>query len=99
VLQGAKSELKLEEGQAFVDQQILDRAYLETKTDIGAYFAVHKGMSDVSNATAAMALFDGTAPSVNNVIEAIEGYYTDALDPVNGEFLMQVVGVLDDPFV
>jgi len=56
VLRGAKADLKPEEGQAFVDQQIADRAYIETKVDIGAYFAVHRGMSDVDNATAAMAL-------------------------------------------
>lgn len=98
VLEGAKADLKPEEGQAFVDQQLEDRAYLENKTDIGAYFAVHKGMSDVANAAAAMALFDGTASSVNSAVAAIDAYFEDALDPINGEFLMPLVGVLDDPF-
>ncbi len=97
VLRGAKSELKPEEGQVFVDQQLADRAYLENKVDIGAYFAVHRGMSDVQNATAAMALFDGSQASTNQALAAIDSYYQDALDPVNGEFLMQVVGVLDNP--
>ena len=27
-----------------------------------------------------------------------DGFYADALDPTNGEFLMPLVGVLDDPF-
>jgi len=98
VLRGAKSELKPELGQAFVDQQLADQAFLTTKTDIGAYFAVHKGMSDVDNASAAMALFDGTEASIDTTVTAIDSYYADALDPTTGEFIMQVVGVLDDPF-
>ena len=98
VLRGAKSELKPEEGQAFVDQQLADRAYLENKVDIGAYFSVYRGMSDVENASAAMALFDGSQASVNQAVAAIDGYYEDALDPTNGEFLIQIVGVLDNPF-
>ncbi|WP_188484241.1 hypothetical protein [Marivita lacus] len=67
--------------------------------DIDAYFAVHRGMSDVGNASAAMALFDGFQASINQAVAAIDGYYQDALDPNNGEFLMQVVGVLDNPFI
>lgn len=98
VLQGAKSELKPELGQGFVDQQVADKAYLETKTDIGAYFAVHKGLSEVADAVAAMALFDGTQAGTDNAVAAINGFYTDALDPSNGEFLMPLVGVLDDAF-
>lgn len=76
-----------------------DAAYLQGKVDIGAYFAVHKGMSDVGNATDAMALFgDQAASDTNGAIAAIDAFYTDALDPINGEFLMPLVGVLDDPF-
>ena len=97
VLRGAKSDLKPEEGQDFVDQQIADRAYLEDKVDIGAYFAVHLGMSNVSNASSAMALFDGSQGSINQAFAEIDTLYQQALDPETGEFLMQVVGVLDDP--
>ena len=97
-LRGAKSDLKPELGQEFVDQQLADREFLNDKTDIGAYFAVHKGMSDVDNASEALELFDGTEASIDAAVTAIDGYYADALDPANGEFLMQVVGVLDDPF-
>lgn len=75
-----------------------DRAYLDNKVDIGAYFAVHRGMSDLDNASAAMALFDGSQGSINQAVAAIDNYYDQALDPNNGEFLMQVVGVLDNPF-
>lgn len=98
VLRGAKSELKPEEGQAFVDQQLADRAYLETKVDIGAYFAVHQGMSDVTNATFAMSLFDGSEASVASAVSQINEFYADALEPNSGEFIMQVTGLLDTPF-
>lgn len=81
-----------------VQPETPDERYLHTKVDIGAYFAVHKGMSDTDNASAAMALFDGTQASVDTAVAAIEGYYADALDSSIGEFLLQVVGVLDDPF-
>jgi Ca2+-binding RTX toxin-like protein len=96
VLRGAKTDLKPEEGQVFVDQQIADRAYLENKVDIGEYFAVHRGMSDVDNATSAMALFDGTQNGKDQAVAAIDDFYQEALAPTTGEFLMQVVGVLDN---
>jgi hypothetical protein len=99
VLEGAKADLRPDLGQDFVDQQLADRALLENKTDIGAYFAVHKGMSDVDDAVTAMDLFDGTQASINAAVDAIDGFYADALDPLNGEFLMPLVGVLDDPFL
>lgn len=97
-LRGAKSELKPELGQDFVDQQLADRAYLENKVDIGALYAVHYGMSDVANAVAAMALYDGSSSSIDDAVNQIGTYYDAALDPTNGEFLIQVTGVLDSPF-
>jgi len=44
------------------------------------------------------ALFDGSQSNIDQAVAAIDNYYEQALDPNNGEFLMQVVGVLDDPF-
>lgn len=76
-----------------------DREYLDNKVDVGAYFAVHKGMSDTGNAAAAMQLYDGTEASIQTVKQAIDAYHLEALDPVSGEFLLPLVGVLDDPFV
>ena len=55
-------------------------------------------MSDVDNAAAAMVLFDGSEASINAAVAAIDGFHADALDPNNGEFLMPIIGVLDDPF-
>lgn len=99
VLRGTKSDLKPEEGQSFVNQQIADRAYLENKIDIGAYFAVHRGMSNVDNASDAMALYNGSQDSIAQSAAAIDVQYQAALGPLNGEFLMQVIGVLETPFV
>lgn len=98
VLRGAKVDPQPGATQAFIDQQLLDRQYLADKTDIGAYFSVHKGMSDVADAAAAMALFDGTAAGIFAAVDAIDGFYADALDADTGAFLVQVVGVIDDPF-
>jgi hypothetical protein len=78
-----------------VEEGSADRAYLDDKVDIGAYFAVTNGMSDLDNASAAMAVFNGSEASKDDAVAAIDGYYQDALDPESGEFLMPVVGVLD----
>jgi Ca2+-binding RTX toxin-like protein len=98
VLRGAKADPAPGSTQEFIDQQQADQAYLETKTDIGAYFAVLKGMSEVNNAKTAMGLYDGSAQSVADTLFAIDAYFENALDPNTGEFLMQLVGVIDDPF-
>lgn len=100
VLKGAKAPAPEDATQDFIDQKAADVAYLSNKTDIGLYFAVTKGMSDVANATAAMQLFDDGDPNdIDAAVAAIDGFYADALDPVNGEFLLQLVGVVDDPFM
>ena len=99
VLEGAKANPPAGAAQDFIDQQQADRAYLETKIDIGAYFAVHKGMSDVADAAQVMALFDGSESSISNALNAIEMHYDAALSADSGDFLMPLVGVLDDPLV
>lgn len=98
VLQGAKAPPPPGASTVFVVQQILDQGYLENKTDVGAYYSITRGLSDVADATAAMALFDGTAASITAAQNAIDGYYTSALDADTGAFLMPLVGVIDDPF-
>jgi Ca2+-binding RTX toxin-like protein len=80
------------------EQTAIDQAYLATKSDLGASFAVIKGMSDIADATATMALFDGTDVGRDATLAAIEGHHADALDPITGDFLMPLVGVIDDPF-
>lgn len=97
VLGGAKTQI---EGgtDAQIAQQAVDQQHLSTKTDIGVYYSVTKGMSNVDNASAAMALYDGTAGSVATAQSAIDGYFTAATEADSGMFLMPLVGVLDDPF-
>ena len=98
VLEGVNARLNLELGYEFAQQQFDDRMYLANKVDIGAHFSVHRGMSDIDNATAAMELFDGSQASINLAVTAIDAFYDDASDPLTGEFLLQVVGVMDCPF-
>ena len=98
VLEGAKAPPDPSLGPDFAAQQLVDRAYLADKTDLGAYFAVHKGMSDVNDAADIMAGFDGSASSLNAAIARVDQAYEEALDPMTGALLLPLVGVLDDPF-
>jgi serralysin len=98
VLEGAKADAPVGASQDFIDQQQADRAFLADKTDIGALYAVHRGMSDVDNAIAVMSQFDGSESSLSEAVSTIEQLYSAALDPDTGAFLMPVVGVLDNPF-
>jgi hypothetical protein len=79
-------------------QTALDQQYLATKADIGAYYSVIKGLSDVSAAREVMALFDGTQISVDAAIDRTDAIFDAASDPVTGDFLFPLVGVIDDPF-
>ncbi|MFA8387892.1 MAG: DUF4214 domain-containing protein [Pelagibaca sp.] len=82
-----------------VQEGSADRAYLDQKTDLGALFAVHRGMSNVDDAAQIMALFDGSAESLADAVDAVELLYGAAQDTVNGDFLMPLVGVLDVPSI
>ncbi|SHH76395.1 DUF4214 domain-containing protein [Marivita hallyeonensis] len=98
VLQGAKSNPAPDATQDFIQQQLADRDYLATKTDIGALYAVHRGLSDVEDAIQVMSLVDGTQAGTNAALTEIEQYYGEALDPDTGAFLAPLIGVLDNPF-
>mgnify|MGYP006286516801 FL=1 len=76
-----------------------DAAYLETKTDIGALFAVQFGMSNVDDANAVMQEYDGSAASVESAVDTAEALFTAASGADGGDFLMPLVGVLDDPLL
>jgi hypothetical protein len=75
-----------------------DREFLANKTDIGIYFSAIKGLSDYDDTISVMNLFDGTEESVDAAVAAMDAIYEEALDPNTGEFLMPLVGVVDDPF-
>lgn len=98
VLAGAKAPPPADAPQTFIDQQAADRIYLETKTDIGAYFGVIRGLSNVEEANMVMALFDGSDASALEAVTATNNAIARAVDADNGEFLLQVLGVVDNPF-
>ena len=75
-----------------------DVAYLQDKTDIGVYFSAIRGLSEFEDTVSVIELYDGSSASVNNAVSAIDQIYAEALDPNNGEFLMPLVGVINDPF-
>ena len=79
-------------------QRLLDQAYLQTKTDLGLSFAATRGMSDV-DAAQDLALFDGSAESVSQTLAAFDGHYETANQSEDGAFLMQLIGIFNDPFM
>lgn len=99
ILEGVDAPAQPGDSAETIAQRALDAQYLETKTDLGIYYSVILGMSDVQDARDAMALYDGTPASVTAARAAMDADYAEALDPVNGEFLMPLVGVVDDPFM
>ena len=98
VLDGAKAAPGPEAPPEFIAHQLADREFLATKTDIGALYAVHRGMSDPDGARAVMDLFTGSQSSLAAALAEVDSLYSAALDPDTGAFLMPVVGVLDNPF-
>ncbi|OSQ51740.1 DUF4214 domain-containing protein [Marivita geojedonensis] len=99
VLRGAKAEPPAGATQDFIDLQLGDRAYLSDKTDIGTYFAVIRGLSDVSEADAVMTLFvRGDQSSIDAAFNATNQAYNEAVAADSGDMLIQLVGVVDDPF-
>jgi hypothetical protein len=75
-----------------------DAAYLANKVLLGGHFAITRGMSDIDDAQMVMLAFDGTTNSLAAGIAQTDAIYEDALAPENGGFLMQLVGIYDDPF-
>ena len=64
------------------------------KADIGLYYAVVKGLSDVEDARAAMEAYDRGSPASGLAAarDMIDGFADEA------GFTMRLVGVIDDPF-
>ena len=75
-----------------------DRAFLDQKTDLGALFSVHLGMSNTEHAAQVMTIYDGSSESVEDALDAIDAFHSLALDAETSEFLMPLVGVMDNPF-
>lgn len=96
ILDGVLAAPQATDSEETIAQRAVDAEYLQDKTDLGIYFSVVLGMSDVVDARDTMAIFDGSDPSVATARAAMDEDYSEALDPASGEFLMQLVGVFDD---
>lgn len=96
VLDGVDATPGANDSDELIAQRALDAAYLENKTDLGLYFSVILGMTDVADARDTMALYDGSEAGFNLARDAMDLDYTQALNPLGGDFLMQLTGVFDD---
>jgi len=77
-----------------------DAAYLSDKTDLGIYYSAIKGLSDSTDGRQVMAAFgDQATANKLGAKTAIDSHYADATSDTNGEFLFNVVGVVDNPFI
>ncbi|GGC16863.1 hypothetical protein GCM10011363_36670 [Marivita lacus] len=98
-LRGAKVDLPEGSSAEDIALQQGDRAYLSEKTDIGTYFAVIRGLSDVNDADAVMQLFQrDDQGSIAEALLAADAAYSDALAANGGDFLIQLVGIVPDPY-
>lgn len=98
-LRGAKVDLPAGSLAEDIALQQGDREYLSEKTDIGTYFAVIRGLSDLDEADAVMQLFErGDQGSIAEALLAADAAYSDALAADGGDFLIQLVGIVPDPY-
>jgi peroxidase len=98
LVRGAKAPVPSDADPEFKAQKAADMAHLAEKSDLGLYFSAIKGMSNVDSARSVMETYDGAGTGLTEAKALIETFYADALDPVEGEFLISLTGVLDDPF-
>ena len=76
-----------------------DVEYLSEKTDIGTYFAIIRGLSNLDEADAVMQLFQrGDQGSIAEALSAADAAYSDALAADGGDLLIQLVGIVPDPY-
>ena len=97
VLRGARSEPPTDASSDFISQQAADRSYLDGKVDVGLYFAAGLGLSHVVAASEVMALYDGSAGSVEEARAEALKFAEAAMGPDgSGGFLVTLVGVAGD---
>ena len=76
-----------------------DITYLSNKADLGVYFAAIKGMSDVTDAQNVLNIFGDQATSnTAGAKTSVDGHYSDATASGGGEFIFELVGIVNDPF-
>jgi hypothetical protein len=74
-----------------------DVTYIESKTDLGLYFAVIQGQNDLTAANDVMEAFDGSAASLTAAQDLSDASLAVA-ETGSTDLLMPVVGVIDNPF-
>ncbi len=99
LLEGAKAAAPADASADFLAQQAADQAYLDSKTDVGAFYSVHLGLSDVEDARAVMQAF-GAADMTNEIgaRNLADDFAVEASTEGTDAFLMPVVGVIVDDF-
>ena len=75
-----------------------DAAYLSDKADLGIYYSVVKGLSGADGRQVMAVFGDQETSNKFGAKTAIDGHYADAISDTDGEFLFNLVGVVDDPF-
>ncbi|MCK0151304.1 DUF4214 domain-containing protein [Marivita sp. S6314] len=73
-----------------------DAQYLETKAEIGAYFAVINGLNNVQVANTAMQAFDGSMGSVAQAKGIIDTFAASTDTAQGSEFTISVTGLVED---
>ncbi|MGJ8602520.1 MAG: DUF4214 domain-containing protein [Marivita sp.] len=76
---------------------LADVAYIENKTDIGLYFAVIQGQSDLEAANAVMDAFNGTVGSLSTAQALADAAFAEAQSG-STDLLLPVVGGIANPF-
>ncbi|MCY4150673.1 MAG: DUF4214 domain-containing protein [Aestuariivita sp.] len=76
-----------------------DITYLEQKKDLGLYYSAILGLSDGSDAQNIMHIFGNQETSnLTGAKTAADNHFRDAIQPDANEFIVHLVGVVDDPF-
>jgi hypothetical protein len=88
--------LAMIEGAKAATGSTIDAQYLETKAEIGAYYAVVHGLNNISVANTAMQTFDGTIASVINAKDIIDDHAALVDTAQGSEFTISMTGLLDD---
>lgn len=73
-----------------------DAQYLETKAEIGAYYAVVHGLNNVEVANASMQAFDGSVGSVADAKAIIDSHAVSVDTAFGSEFTIGVTGLVED---
>jgi hypothetical protein len=98
-LDGTRAPIQPDETAEFQAEKAQDRAFLKNKVDLGMYFGVIKGMSDVSDGHKMMDIYDGTQDSLMQAAGKIDMMFAAAMTPDSGDVLLSLIGLADDPFV